>query len=254
MQLDACLASIDRSAPYAGAIVVVYKATNHEFAEAYSSLRVGDRVSLVPQSDDFRRDVIEALPADDAYTVFHTDDDLFFRRPPIAPAVARGFAAFSLRLGENTTYCYPLDRSQRVPAQPADGSVIAWDWTRADGDFSYPMSLNGHVFSTGLLRRMLARAHFANPNDLEAALHVRRHLAPRWMLAFRESCLVSIPVNVVSSTHENRAGGDPELAPEALNARFLAGERIDFQAMDFSSVRGAHQEVPLVFTREPVQA
>jgi hypothetical protein len=39
------------------------------------------------------------------------------------------------------------------------------------------------------------------------------------------------------------------MSPEALNARFLAGERIDLDAMDFSAVRGAHQEIPLVFGR-----
>ena len=249
MQLDACVRSIERCAPYAGAIVVIYKATNRDFGAAYDSLGVGSRVRLVPESDDFRRDVMHALDAGDVHTVFHTDDDIVFRRPGIAPMPAPGFAAFSLRLGMNTTNCYPLDRPQRLPSFSADGEVIAWDWTRADADFAYPMSLNGHVFSTVLLRRMLARARFANPNELEAQLHARRHLAPRWMLAFRESCLTSIPVNVVSSTHENRAGGNAELAPQALNARFLAGERIDIEATDFSDVRGAHQEIPLVFER-----
>jgi hypothetical protein len=68
------------------------------------------------------------------------------------------------------------------------------------------------------------------------------------MLAFLESCLVSIPANIVSSTHRNRARDDAVTSPAVLNARFLAGERIDTEAMDFSAVRGAHQDIPYAFT------
>ncbi len=72
------------------------------------------------------------------------------------------------------------------------------------------------------------------------------------MMSFSQSCLVSIPVNIVRTTYKNRAGAAPEMSPEALNARFLAGERIDLDAMDFRAVRGAHQEIPLVFERRSV--
>ena len=149
----------------------------------------------------------------------------------------------------NTTYSYPVDRPQAVPEFISDDGVIAWDWTRAEHDFAYPLSLDGHVMRTRLLLRLLGRTRFTNPNELEEELAMRRYLAPRWMMSLHESCLVSIPVNVVSGTHGNRAGGDPEMSPNALNARFLAGERIDLEAMDFSAVRGAHQEIPLVFAR-----
>ena len=128
--------------------------------------------------------------------------------------------------------------------------MMAWNWACADGDFAYPMSLDGHVFRTGLLLRMLRHARFRNPNDLETALHFRRHLAPPAMLSFRESCLLSIPANMVNSTHRgNRVGRDPSSSAVALNTRFLAGSRIAFEQMDFSHVRAPHEEVPFVFTR-----
>ncbi len=104
------------------------------------------------------------------------------------------------------------------------------------------------MIPTRLLLRLLGRIGFTNPNELEEELALKRYLAPRWMMSFSRSCLVSIPVNIVSATHLNRAGTAPEMSSEALNARFLAGERIDLDAMDFRAVRGAHQEIPLVFT------
>jgi hypothetical protein len=247
MQLDACLRSIELWAPYTGPISVIYQTTSDLFATGYQLLDLSERVRLIRQSDDFRNDVMAALDPTGNYTVFHTDDDLFFRGPPAVPILPAGAATFSLRLGENTTYCYPFRRPQPLPATVGKGPVIAWDWTRAKDDFSYPMSLDGHILPTSLLLRMLTRARFSNPNELEDALHVRRYQAPSVMLAVRESCLVANPANIVSPTHRNRAGGDPSLSPPALNARFLAGDRIDVEAMDFSNVQGAHQEIPFVF-------
>jgi hypothetical protein len=247
MQLDACLRSIMRYAPYDGPILVIYKASSEQFAQAYRSLDSTDGVRLVPESESFHRDAVQAIDPGHNYTVFHTDDDVFFRAPPAAPLLPDGCAAFSLRLGENTTYCYSLNRTQAVPPTVGEGLFIAWDWTRAQGDFAYPLSLDGHILATPLLLKILARMRFSNPNELERELNFRRHLAPPLMLAFRKSCLVSLPANVVSETHRNRSGEHPENSPEALNARFLAGERIDLDAMDFSDVQAAHQEVPLIF-------
>lgn len=249
MQLDACLRSIERSAPYTGPIAVVYKATTQEFAEGYRLLDLGDRARLVAETGDFRRAVMTLLDATYDYTVFHTDDDVFFRKPSAAPILPADFAAFSLRLGENTTHCYTAGGSQLVPPASKTGPVTAWDWTRAEGDFAYPMSLDGHIFLTCLLVQMLSRARFANPNQLEEELHYRRYLAPPTMLSFLESCLVSVPANIVSSTHRNRASQNEAWSPNVLNARFLDGERIDVDAMDFSAVRSAHQEIPLAFNR-----
>lgn len=247
MQLDACLRTIEMSAPYTGEIVVIFLATTPEFADGYGLLAGRDRVRLVAQGDSLQRDVIAALDRDSEYTVFHTDDDVYFRKPTTLPVLPRGFAAFSLRLGENTTYCYPFRRPQEVPATFAKEPFLAWDWTRAEDDFSYPISLNGHILRTRLILEMLSRKRFTNPNELEDLLHAGRYLAPPMMLAFRESCLVSIPANVVTATHTNRAAEHPELSAESLNARFLSGDRIDVEAMDFSIVRAAHQEIAFAF-------
>jgi hypothetical protein len=247
MQLDACLRSIQRFAPYSGPITVLYVATTHEFLAGYQAIELDGSVRLVAQASPFRSAVMELMSDDLEYTVFHTDDDLFFARPPGQPVLPSGYAAFSLRLGENTIYSHPSDRKQRLPNASQLGQIMAWDWRRADSDFAYPMSLNGHIFSTSLLRELLSDASFDNPNELEAELHFRRYRAPRGLLAFRTSSVVSIPANVVTTTHANRASSDPESSPEALNRRFLAGERIDPERMDFSGVDAAHQEIDFAF-------
>jgi hypothetical protein len=249
LQLDACLRSIDRFAPYLDPIFVLSKATTAEFAEGYRIVAAGTRAQFRAESGDFRRDVMDLLDPASEHSMFLTDDDLFYRAPPVAAGPTDECAAVSLRLGANTTYCYALARDQPIPAFISHGPFKAWDWTRASDDFAYPMSMDGNVIHTALLRRIFDRARFANPNEQEEEMHLRRYLAPAWMLGFGESCLVNIPANIVSPTHRNRAGTEPALAARALNERFLSGERLDLEAMDFSSVRGAHQEIALVFGR-----
>lgn len=251
MQLDACLRSIERFAPYRGPITVIYRASTAEFAEGYKALRIPTVVGL-REEDGFAATLLDTLE-DHEYTVFHTDDDVFFRSPPALPSPGDAFAAVSLRLGHNTTYCYPYARAQPIPHFVTDGPVVAWDWTRARDDFGYPMSLNGHIFDTVLLRRFLCRARFSNPNQLEEELHLRRYRAPRWLLGLAHSCVVSIPVNAVGSVRTNRVGNRSEFSPGVLNQRFLNGERIALESVEVSSIRGAHQELALEFEAREVE-
>src|SRR4030042_1966805 len=40
---------------------------------------------------------------------------------------------FSLRLGKNTTYCYPLDKGQRLPEfQTIEQDILKYNWTNAE--------------------------------------------------------------------------------------------------------------------------
>lgn len=248
MQLDACLRSAEQNAPFAGEIFVIYRATTPAFEEGYKLVAQNTRAHLLPERD-FRTDVMGLVDLAVENTVFLMDDNLCFRKPPVHVSPGDRFAAVNLRLGVNTTHCYTLDRDQPIPSLVSNGDLIAWDWRSASDDFGYPMSIDGSIFNTRLLLQMLARARFRNPNELEEELHLRRHLAPPWLVGFRESSVVGIPVNLVNVTHPNRAGVDPTLAPAALNARFLDGERIALDAMDFSSVHGAHEEIPILFER-----
>ena len=228
MQLDAFLRSAKKYAPYAS-IEICY-ASGLEFEqEVRGFLRAHERV------------------------VFHTDDDVFFAAPSAVFLVASYYTQshvgtpISFRLGENTTYCHPLDRGQEVPY--ALVACPPWLWRNADGDFGYPLCLNGTVYRSADLLPLLD-FHFRNPTELEAGLDYRKeHCQPKWMTAPRRSCCVSLPHNRVSVSSGCRTGTNPGWQPAALQERYLAGERIDLDAMDFSQITSAHQEVPLVFTR-----
>jgi hypothetical protein len=244
-QLDAFLESVRRYArPLLDMTTVVFRTTSAEHAQAYDLLRRDWWEVAFREQADFRTDVIGSIGGQ-PFTVFHTDDDLFFRN-------VDGFflddeiACFSFRLGLNTTYCYPLDFDETIQPEEMSDDWMTWRWrAHGRGAFGYPLALNGHVFRTTDVERWLADAAFANPNELEVALQSFTEEVPALMASFRESRLVNIPTNLVNESFANRHAAAHTTT--SLNDRYLRGERLDLDAMDFARVHAAHEELEYVF-------
>jgi len=250
MQLDAFLESISLWAyGLFTTVTVLYKATSERFEEAYRVLESERADVRWVRETDFR-DNLRASIGNANTSIFHTDDDLYFRTPDSID-LRDDEVCFTLRLGLNTTYSYSLDIEERLVGASIVGNRVVWEWrTQGAGSYSYPLAVNGHVFRTEEVADWLARASFSNPNELEAALQIfNSELKPR-MASFRQSVVVSIPANIVNETYLNRHAD--LFTVEDLNDRFLGGERIDVGAMDFFSIRACHQEIPFVF-REVVR-
>lgn len=186
---------------------------------------------------------------------FLVDDTLFVRRFSFSLAAgvlrARHKAlGFSLRLGNNTTYCYSLDRDQKMPvASRVDDNVFAYSWVGADADFGYPLELSSSLFRLGDVGPLLRNLSYENPNELEAVLAAS---AGGWvesrpdLLCFSPSVAFSVPVNRVQQAYENRAGESPEYTASALADSFARGLRVDVAAYAGFVPRGCHQEVALI--------
>jgi hypothetical protein len=250
MQLDGFLQSVEQQAPrlFTG-VTVIYKPTSHSFERAYAALESAWPEVRWIREFDFREDVVAAIGPGDT-TVFHTDDDVYFRSPGQI-YLSQNEACFSLRLGLNTIYCYPLDIQEQLVGASIQDDRVGWNWrTQGPGAYSYPLALNGHIFRTREVEDWCLRATYANPNELEAALQkFRGEVEPR-MASFKHSVVVSIPANIVNETYPNRHANLADV--EELNERFLAGDRVDVGAMDFSGVGACHQEIAYAF-RSPVR-
>src|SRR5262245_33080467 len=98
MQLDAFLRSLrDYARSLYGRIAVLYRVTTPKFAESYAELRNTYREVVWKQESVFAED-LRALVTAGQWTVFHTDDDVFFR-PPEVPDLREDEVCYSLRLG-----------------------------------------------------------------------------------------------------------------------------------------------------------
>jgi hypothetical protein len=247
MQLDAFLQSVELYIPSLfDELVVIYRATDESFRAGYERLRE-DRPEATWVAETSFRDDLLALRGDERLLVFHTDDDVYFR--PVGEfELGEDEVCFSLRLGLNTTYSYPLDTDEALREARVFGDRVSWSWRLQDlGSYRYPLSVNGHVFRAAEAHVWLARTDYSNPNELEAALQELSSQVRPQMASFTHSAAVSIPANVVNETYANRHGSMHDV--HELNERFLAGERIDVAAMSFDRIDACHVEVPFVFRR-----
>jgi hypothetical protein len=178
LQLDALLRSL---ALHCGdlrlaRVQVLYANSQADGGSLYEKVHREHGWAQFIRERDFKRDLLQLI-GDADHILFLVDDTLFVRGFTIAEVQAalrtqREALGFSLRLGRNTTYCYPLNRSQRLPefSAVAGEKLLKFKWPGADLDFGYPLELSSSVYRARELLPMLARCEFSNPNTLEGRL------------------------------------------------------------------------------------
>ena len=245
MQLDLLLKSMQKYAPEMfSKAYVLDRADSEDHVKAYRQLQSEyadfENLFWVPRlaahgemAAQFQAMVTAAIGQAGEYVCFLCDDDVFYRQAP-EPEM-QGTCGFSWRLGKNTTWNYMGNRAQRED----------------EGDFVYPFSVDGTVYWTEDVRHWMENcAPFHNPNSFEHFMN-QGLVIPKLKYAVHSS-LVGIPHNSVTEWPQgNRSAGN---SAEELNRMFLDGYRIDLDQMDFSDVRGCHQEIPYAFKKLPVGA
>jgi len=237
-------------------IKVLYRASV-EFQPLYDALiREYLTVGFVAEQD-FRSDLIKILGASESI-LFVVDDNLFIRSFTATEMVEALMEhpqaiGFSMRLGRNTTFCYPLNKRQSLPSFETVGpQILRYDWTRADCDFNYPLEVSSSVYRAADVLPLLRDMPFKNPNTLEgefAARAPRFHTSHPQLLCFGLSRAFCNPINLVQKVCQNRTGGKSDHSPERLAERFQTGARLDVGAYINFTPTGCHQEVPLHFVK-----
>lgn len=235
-------------------ISVLYVADD-DFKTGYEIVKQNHPTITFFLEKNFRRDFINLIDDEIETTTFLVDDAVIFEqilteKIDIIRPVVEDYIIFSLRLGKNCVYSHPANLHYTLGEHEIDGEYITFDYTKQQvGDFRYPLSTDGHIFNTGLIKDLLIEIDFNNPNTLEANLQrfVFTSSIPTTVKCFSESKLVSIPVNLVNNTFKNRYGLEFGISEDELNNKFISGEKIDLHSMDFSSVNGPHKEIKYNF-------
>jgi hypothetical protein len=261
---------------------VIYKASSPSHAQAYErlqqELKTFCEINWV-QERSFKKDLVSTVLLDNntrvwrsifarrsesgnqAHLLFMVDDNLFigdFRLETIVGALAKfpNSLGFSLRVGRNTTYCYSNRCAQPLPDfEMAGEGILRFHWPGETGDFGYPLEVSSSVYRVRDIDALLRKLPYGNPNRLEQGLSVSsRFFANKKseLLCFDRSVAFCAPVNKVQRVVDNRAGTNAENSVDALNSLFMAGYRIDAEALkDFVS-HAAHQELELPLTKDAV--
>jgi|688.fasta_scaffold01481_23 hypothetical protein len=187
-------------------------------------------ITFIKQTN-FKRDVATALFAStNDFCTFLVDDIVFKNTISLGNIVELlknnpGLLTYSMRMGLHLNFCYPTDKIQPIP----DGSIISqtfvWNWTNAQGDWSYPLSLDGHVFKKSDVMTWTSKINFNNPNQLEDFMqHAKTQGLSQHCACHVFSSIVNMPINRVQNEYANRCG---EVDPSKLLEVWSSGKKID---------------------------
>lgn len=228
-------------------ISVLYRYTEDFQADVDTLTKEHPDVQFIRQTN-FREDVIHWISSGDSTIVsFATDDAVFTRKVPI-DTIERVLLqneqviTFSLRMGLHLEDCYPTNSKQQLPNGMLQDGIFAWNTAESEGDWSYPLSVDGHVFKRDLAAKMFASFDFAHPNSMESNWQAIRHLVSPIACCLPKSCYFNIPLNRVQDTHKNRCGS---VDVAELQSNYRSGTRIDTRRFLNFINTSAHQEVEI---------
>ena len=246
-QLDAFLSTAKENAGIDPSDISVLYKYDQEYKEDLVTVMTEHHACTFLQEEDFRSQVIEWCKNVNGLMSFATDDAIFTRtidETKIQNVLGAnpGISSFSLRMGLHLDYCYPLSVSQKVPdGQVLDG-VFGWNFTNAEHDWAYPLSVDGHVFRSNDMLQMLEAIPFMNPNTLEANLQMLKSQILPIMCCFLKSCYINTPLNLVQNVYDNRHG---KFDMGILQSNYRSGTRHISQTFrNFINI-SAHQELEI---------
>jgi len=194
--------------------------------------------------------------ADDSFFLFLVDDNIFvqdFSLGLLTQTLQEQPSALgiSLRLGRNTTYSYPRNRTLSLPEfSVLPNRLLLFQWTNSDGEFAYPLEISSSIYRAADIVPLVMRLTFTNPNELEYQMAVRvGEYSDRMpnLICAKHSLTFCNPVNIVQSFAPNRAGEKAGYSSSQLAKLFYQGYRVQVEAYDGFSPESCHQEVDLSF-------
>lgn len=234
-------------------IHILYTYSNEAFGAGYAkTITVHPGFHYVYENPGmFKMDTLSLIDKRKVFTMFFVDDNVFKEHFSIQCEEVKEFilrediACVSLRLCPRINYCYTMNVSMTAPKFLEERRYI-WKWREAcPGDWSYPMSLDGHLFKTEEILPLIMTLDYSNPNTMEGALAHSPFNTPH-MICFKNSKIFNIPANKVQKVNNNRHGNT---SAADINEQYLRGGRLSLDKLLLNPLAinniACHQDVPL---------
>lgn len=255
LQLESLLRSIlDNFSFPIKSTTILYKSTTDVFSNGYNILKHNDlfKSYIFYEEVDFKNDLISIINQFeiDSKIMFLVDDDVFFKNIDISNLIS----SFS---NENLFISLRADRSYQNDMQPKfikNTELLKWKWYFSRGKivtWNYPFSVDGNIFHTSVINKILSDINFSAPNSLEGNMHSYRKT--KWVkkiktaLAPRYSVVVNNPLNKVQSEGDT---WHQSICVEELNNKLLNGYRINNKALYKNKPNSIHYPMDIVFEKK----
>jgi len=259
MQLDLCLKTFRKQCQDIERIdiSILYKTTTQKHKNSYDILKDNyPKINFIKENN-FKEDLLNIIDGN-THVLFIVDDTIFIDRFYIGDMVDaleythnEYVLGVSLRLGKNTTRCYPFNKTQKIP-----NFMNGWfgfqkfDWQKGQYDFGYPLELSSSMYRLSDLRFILKSAYYNNPNELEYLLSSNAVVIhKKYLLCYHTSVAFSNPVNRVQETNHNRFATEYKYTSEFLVDLFLDKFRVDATAFENFISNGCHHESEFLFVK-----
>ncbi|WP_417337340.1 hypothetical protein [Halobacteriovorax marinus] len=249
MQLHALLKSLYANCTSELDIVVLYKATTTDHVSSYRELKSEFlNTSFIEQGESFKEDLGSIFELITNTKMFFLVDDIVFinnfdmnKLKEINPRNN----IFSFRLGSQLSYSYVVQKEQVLPKFRKVDEYLSWDWREGVLDWSYPLSVDGHLFDTSEMEILVNSLHYSAPNSFENALqYVKRFFLGRAGLCCSTSVIVNIPCNRVQDEVLNLSG---DVNPDELLLMWKKGYQIDLESLRGYRNNSVHEIIPFHF-------
>jgi hypothetical protein len=258
LQLHALISSYIEQVVPAIPIHILYRTSTPSHQKAYEEvieIFSNERFSFKKDAPGkpFRTQLVSLLHHIQSEKVFFLVDDLLF----VESVDIEDFAKFdtdkfvpTLRMGLNLNKCYTLQQDQKQPALIPhiidDKDKIAWKWDQGVCDWRYPLSLDGHFFSSQEIATMIQLIAFSAPNTLEDELQkFRRFFLCRMGVGYKKSRIINIPCNKVQTENKNLCGKTHQ---DFLLQQWQKGLQMDYRRLYGYGNTSAHEDIPFAFT------
>lgn len=256
LQLHALLSSYLEKVVSPVPLHILYHTSTSEHQLSYEKLKemFSNKFSFMKQSSNssFRDNLLTILDSVSAEKTFFLVDDVLF----IENFDMSDFAKFdtdkvvpSLRMGLNLKKCYTVQKEQQLPelitCAGRDEDKIFWKWNQGVYDWSYPLSVDGHFFSTQEIKTITNLIHFSAPNTYEDQLQkFRRFFLFRKGVGYKKSKIVNIPCNKVQQENKNIYGN---IHQDYLLEQWINGYQMDYRSLYGFPNTSVHEEIPFGF-------
>jgi len=232
-------------------INIIYKYSDEKFKKGYEKLQNEKIISDINwvHENNFKEDVLALFDEKYEYTNFFTDNDIVYNKIIIKDIINSfndpNLFCFSLKLGENVTWCYMMRCDNLLRKQESvSENVIKWDWKKHYLDFGYPWSVNTHVFKTKDIFKLIKKVSFNNLNYLENNLQIFDNFPKNKMASFKHSVAVNVPINnTIDENHSIEREKESKTDFKKFNDIYLSGKIINYENLNFNNITGCYQEL-----------
>lgn len=259
-QLKIFLDSVLKNASGIFDINVIINQSNEDFKKSYDSIvsdSIYSKVNFEYIQEDFKSQVLKTISNSEEYFSFFLDDDIIYRKIDYKNIVSEissddDVVCFSLRLGKNVTKCYTLGGVENVMHDMEEkDNIMKWDWSLHYLDFGYPFAMDGHIFRKKDIFKLVKKTQFSTVEELEVGLFDFTEIFPRKkMSSYITSALVGVPIARLQESLDNEMAAAlrdsrARLMRSEINKKFLNGNFIKLEEIDFSEINGCHQDLDL---------